>query len=132
MKPYSDGDPGIGWDFSQNSLGWVVLRVAMGLDCLCEGQCVCDSGIHCKGAAADCSGEDGKMVVMVMMAVVIITTLGMTTSWWQQWWRYDDGAGEVGSDEDGGDAGCGVVALVHGSKLSQYSNGTNLLATFYK
>ncbi|OBS76964.1 hypothetical protein A6R68_16568 [Neotoma lepida] len=41
-----------------NSPGWVVLKVTMGPDYLCDGQCVHDNGIiDYNGAAADNSGD---------------------------------------------------------------------------
>lgn len=78
VKPYSDGDPGIGWDFSQNSSGWVVLRVTMGPGCLCDGQCVCDVVFTVRLLTA--MAMMAKVVVMVITAVVIITVLGMAMS----------------------------------------------------
>lgn len=94
VKPYSDGDPGIGWDFSQNSPGWVVLRVTMGPDCLCDGQCVCDVVFTVRVRLLTAMAMMAKVVVMVITAVVIIMVLGMVMSWWRQWWWYDDGGGD--------------------------------------
>lgn len=89
VNPYSDGNPGIGWDFSQNSPRWVVLRVTMGPDCLCDGQCVCDVVFIVRVWLLTAMAMMTKMVVMAMMAkvvvmvitaVVIITVLGMVMS----------------------------------------------------